>query len=349
MKSFSIPSESADIRFLGRMDLTRECCALDWTGSGLEVRFQGSDLWAELEAPAASPIFWMIVLADGCPVTRFPVEPGCRFYPLILGMEPEQSRVVTVIKETQCMPDHPEATVLVHSLRMKGELLPLPASRRRIEFIGDSLTSGEGSLAPRNNPEWITPWFSAAANYSYVACRLLDAERRVLSQSGWGVCWDWQHNSANNMSDGYDRIVGVLKGPAAEERGCRKPCDFSSWIPDIVCIRLLSNDVNGMNMMNSFDRDRETVVSGCVSLIRKVRLHNPSSSVVWILPGSDSHPELAQEAVGRLQAEGMQQLFTFALPDYTEEDFGARAHPNARWNEKAGTLLAGYLKERFSL
>ena len=57
------------------------------------------------------------------------------------------------------------------------------------------------------------------------------------------------------------------------------------------------------------------------------------------------HPELADEAVRRLQGEGMKDLFTFAMPDYEEKDFGARAHPNAEWNRMAGNLLADFLKK----
>jgi len=344
MLTIPVTPETEHLRLLGRMDRTSLPLALDWTGSGLEIHFQGTSLWAELEAPASSPIFWMIVLADGCPVTRFPVEPGCRFYPLLLGMEAEQHRVVTLIKETQCMPASPDATVLVRSLRMDGHLLPLAPYACRIEFIGDSLTSGEGSLAPHNNQEWITPWFSATANYSFIACRDLNAERRVLSQSGYGVCWDWQHDPAGNMTEPYERVVGVLHGPSAEQRGCQKLHDFSQWQPDLVCVRLLSNDANGIKSQSSLEADRETVIRGCMRLVQLIRKNNPSAGIVWILPGTDAFPELGAEAMLRLRNQGMDHLYTFTLPDYTEPDFGARAHPNARWNEKAGHLLADYLR-----
>ena len=165
-------------------------------------------------------------------------------------MEPQNARTVTLMKETQCMPDSPEATVLLHSLRMNGELGELPSRDLKIEFVGDSLTSGEGSLAPRGNDEWITQWFSARGNYSWVACDALNAERRILSQSGWGVCWDWEHNPDHTLTAHYEEIAGVLRGPAAEKRGCTKPYDFAAWQPDIVCIRLGTNDNNGMNVRN---------------------------------------------------------------------------------------------------
>ena len=307
------------LRLLGRMDLSRTPLALDWTGSGLECMFRGSDLWAELEAPALAPVMWMIVLSDGAPVARFPVEPGIRFYPLVLGMSPENARVVTLMKETQCMPDQPEATVLLHSLRMNGSLEDLPPHALKIEFIGDSLTSGEGSLAPRGNDEWITLWFSAFGNYAWTACHALDAEPRLLSQSGWGVCWDWEHNPAHTMTEFYEQTAGVLQGPEAEARGCGKPWDFASWQPDIICIRLLTNDCGGMNQKNSFEQDRDTVVRGAADFLKIVRRNNPAAKIVWILPGTDVHPELAEEAVALARREGLENLFTFALPDYGPE------------------------------
>lgn len=339
MRTIPVVPGDDRIRLMGRLDATQKPIALDWTGTGAEVLFRGSALWARLEAPVASPVMWMIVLADGHPVARFPVQKGCRAYPLLLGMDAEKTRLVTLMKETQCMPDSPEATVLLHSFRTDGELLPVPPRSRLIEFVGDSLTSGEGALAPNGNDEWITPWFTAWGNYPFVVAEKLNADFRILSQSGYGVCWSWEHNPAGNMSDGYEKTVGVLSGKAAEARGCTKPWSFDPQ-PDIVCIRLTTNDQNGMNMKQSFDADRETVITGCQALIRTVRRRNPAAKIVWILPSTDCHPEVAAEAVTRCLAEGMENLFAVTLPDYGPDDMGARFHPNARWNRNAGLILA---------
>ena len=344
MKLIQVNAEDPRLRILGRMDRSRWPLALDWTGSGVELQFKGSDLWAELEAPAKEPVMWMMALADGKPVARFPVEPGVRFYPLVLGMDPEHSRTVTLMKETQCMPDSPAATVLLRTLRLNGEAEELKPRDLKIEFVGDSLTSGEGSLAPRDNDEWITIWFSACGNYSDVACQELNAERRVLSQSGWGVCWDWEHKPEGNMTEHYEEIAGVLRGPDAEKRGCGLLNDFGAWQPDIVCIRLGTNDWGGMNQKGSLEQDREAFITGCGELLGKVRKNNPKAKIVWILPGTDCHPEMSAEAVERARREGMTDVFTFTLPDYGPEDMGARYHPNAEWNRMAGRLLAEFLR-----
>ena len=338
-----------NIRLLGRMDETQENICLDWTASGLEVNFRGSQLWAELEAPVESPDMWVLCAVDGMPVSRFMVEKGARWYPLVYGMDAGLCRRMTLMKETQCMPHAPQATVIVRAVRHDGALEPLPEPAMRIEFIGDSLTSAEGALAPKDNTEWISMWFTALGNYSHYVCQALGAERRVLSQSGRGVAWDYLGNREGNMSDGYELIVGALKGEEAEARGCLKPYPFASWPADFVLIRLLSNDVGGLRALNGSDAMKEELTGRCVEMIRKARLCNPSSSIVWVLPGSHSMPEIGREAVRRAQEAGIGDVSTLTLPDYGPEDHGARSHPNADYNRRIGKITAEEIDRLYRL
>ena len=342
MKECSIKSEN--IRLLGRMDLTQDPVCLDWTGSGFEVMLKGEELWVELEAPVRKPDLWVCALADGHPIARFPVQEGRRWYPLVLGMDDNNSRKVTLVKETQAMPAAPEATVMVYALRYEGELMPLPEPALRIEFIGDSLTSGEGALAPKDNDEWISLWFTACGNYTHYACKALNAERRVLSQSGYGVSWDWEGKPEGNMSEGYRKIAGVMKGEAAEKRGCQKDYDFASWPADVVCIRLLTNDIGAMLRDQKQDELGGTLMDNCARFVRTVRECNPKAKIVWILPDSQRLPHIAVNAVNRCMAEGVGDVSCFVMPDYTEADMGARQHPNAAYNERVGLMLADYLR-----
>ncbi len=336
--------KSENVRLLGRMDLSQEHVCLDWTGSGFEVLFKGEELWVELEAPVRKPDMWVCATVDGHPITRFPVQEGRKWYPLVLGMDAQTSRKVTLMKETQAMPANPEATVMLHGIRYEGELLPLPKPALRIEFIGDSLTSGEGALAPKDNDEWISIWFTACGNYSHYACKALGAERRVLSQSGYGVSWDWEMKPEGNMSEGYRKIVGVMHGDAAEKRGCQKDYDFASWPADVVCVRLLTNDIGAMRRAEKEAELTSVLTENCVQFIRTIRECNPKAKIVWILPDSQRLPHIAVNAVNRCMVEGMGEVSFFVMPDYTAADMGARQHPNAAYNERVGLMLADYLR-----
>ncbi|MBE5801269.1 MAG: hypothetical protein E7319_03175 [Clostridiales bacterium] len=336
--------KAPNVRLLGRMDLEQEPVCLDWTGSGFMVNLKGTQLWAELEAPVQQPDMWVCATVEGYPIARFPVQQGRHWYPLVCGMSAETSRIVTLMKETQPMPASPEATVILHGIRYDGELLELPQPKLRIEFVGDSLTSAEGSLAPKDNDEWISIWFSACANYTHYAAQELGAERRVLSQSGYGVSWDWELKTEGNMADGYRQIAGVLKGEAAEKRGCQKAYDFTSWKADVVCVRLLTNDIGAMRRAERVEELLPVLTGKVADFIKTIRECNPQAKIVWILPSSDRLPQIGINAVNRCLAEGIRDVSFFVMPDYTEADYGARQHPNAAYNQRVGHMLADYLR-----
>ena len=186
-------------------------------------------------------------------------------------------------------------------------------------------------------------WFSACANYSHYACRALNAERRVLSQRGHGVCWDWQFKKERNMADGYTKIVGTLHGPEADKRGLSKPYDFASWKADFVCIRLLSNDLCGMNSTGRAAEMTPVLRQACVDFVKKVLACNPTAQIIWIMPGS-TPPEFGVEAINQCLKDGLTGVSFFNFPNYTQEDMGARSHPGASYNERVGLLLADHIR-----
>ena len=97
-------------------------------------------------------------------------------------------------------------------------------------------------------------------------------------------------------------------------------------------------------MNGSPEEDLPLILAGGRALLEKVRANNPGAKILWILPGSAHHPEVAERIVAEAREGGMAELYTFVLPDYGPEDYGARQHPNAAWNVMAGRLLAEYLK-----
>jgi hypothetical protein len=310
MKRYPV-ADMKNIHILGRTTRSEEGLNLFWTGSGIEVNAAGTELYVELTAGFDWFEPWIEILIDGAFSQRRMLEKGRQRICVFRAVERGAVRNVQILKATQAAGGDPASFLQINALVSDGVFLPVEPCAMKLEVIGDSLTSGEGSLAPRGNDEWISLWFSARGNYSWVACDELNAERSILSQSGWGVCWDWEHNPSHTLPAHYEEIAGVLRGPAAESRGCTKPWDFASWQPDVVCIRLGTNDNNGINVKNSLDTDKEVFIRGALAFLRLVRQKNPPAKIVWILPASDCRPELPAEAVRRAKEEGLENLFTF--------------------------------------
>ena len=339
MEYCEIPSEK--VRLLGRMDETQRPLCLDWTGSGFEVRFKGKALWAELEASAEGKGMWVSVTVDGYPVSRFLVETGKRWFPLVYDLTGDVERTVALHKDTQAS----DNCVMLYGIRYEGELLPLPEPSMKIEFVGDSITSAEGALAPHHDDEFSAMWYSSVENYAHYCCRELGAEGRLMSRGGIGVCWDWQFRREGNIADSYEKIVGLVKCEDGIARGCQKDHDFTKWKPDIVCIRLTANDIGGIKREIAAGRGeglKEELKNGAAAFIRKVHRYNPQAKIIWILPSTKSIPSIAVQAVISVCGE-IPDVFYFDAPDYRDEELAARNHPDGRYHERCGKELARFI------
>ena len=93
-----------------------------------------------------------------------------------------------------------------------GEFLQLTEPKYRLEFVGDSITSGEGTVGAVYEEDWISAFFSAMNTYPRMVADALSAEYRVVSQSGWGIVTGWDGNVENKIPPFYTQVCGLLTG-----------------------------------------------------------------------------------------------------------------------------------------
>ena len=80
----------------------------------------------------------------------------------------EKENLISIIKDTQPMSED-----ILHELKItgiglddEGEFCELKPRSYKMEFIGDSITSGEGLAGKPDEMEWITQWFCASKTYA---------------------------------------------------------------------------------------------------------------------------------------------------------------------------------------
>ena len=201
---FEIP----DLRPLGRFHPASARAAgvlpLFWACSGWEVRFTGSALEVLLEADYQDMAPWIAVDINGAPVLRAPAARGQSALLLFQGMNAGTVKHVRFWKDTQPMGQDGD---IRHCLRVRGlrwqggEFLPLPAPACRLEFIGDSLTSGEGILGAREEVDWTPVLFHPSQGWPRLTADLMNAEFRLVSQSGWGIRSGWNNDPRHALPD----------------------------------------------------------------------------------------------------------------------------------------------------
>ena len=234
------------VRVLGRTT-GKDVINLFWTGSGIEFLYTGSELWLEVNADYDTMEPWLAVELNGAQISRFPVNKGKNEVCLFRGMTVGKPKHVRILKEVQAMHQDPLHMIQILGLQYgDGEFLVLPDPEYRLEFVGDSITSGEGTMGPVGEEDWISAFFSAENTYPRMVSDALSAEYRVVSQSGWGIVTGWDGIVENKIPPYYKQVCGLLTGERNASLGALEDYDFKAWQPDAVIINLGTNDATAI-------------------------------------------------------------------------------------------------------
>lgn len=332
---------------------------LFWTGSALELNLKAGELWAEVETGFAHLEQWAAVIINGELISRFPLPPGRHWLCLFRGMNPAKTKSIRFVKEVQAMPGDPQARLQIHALRTDGEFLPVSPRPRKLEFIGDSITSGEGLTGAKEEEDWIPMFFSAVHGFPLLTAELCGAECRVISQSGWGVRSGWDNDPRCALPKVYSQICGPLTGEENIALGSQEPYHFAAWQPDAVIVNLGTNDggaihqppwrnpATGESFRQTADpAGRQAFQDEAAAFLHQLREKNPKAFLLWAygMLGRDMAEPIRQAVSHYQQESGDRRAAFLLLPDTTPETIGSRGHSGKKAHALAAQLLAHTLK-----
>lgn len=358
--SVSTIASIPQVRVLGRHVANQEPLTLFYTASGIECCFTGSELWLRLNADYDQVEPWVSVELNGAWISRFPVNKGESEICCFRGMTPGTKKHIRIFKDVQAMHDDPTHLLQITGLRYAdGEFLPLPEPKYRLEFVGDSITSGEGTLGAKQEQDWIGAFFSAENHYARMTADALDAEYRIVSQSGWGLVSGWDNDPNHVVMPHYPQVCGLATGHRNAALGAGQPNDFESWKADAVIVNLGTNDCGAMHnpawvdpvtgqtyQQTDTPQGHAVLEQAVVDTLKTLRGYNPGAKLVWAfgMLGDEIRPIL-EGAVNRYRAEtGDVDAFYLPLPDSTPETLGARQHPGKACHEQAAEVLTKFLQ-----
>jgi len=361
-----LPGMVSELRILGRTGKNGDDVVLFWTGSGFECNYEGTELWCEFESDYSVYEQWISVLVNGELMTRQMLNKGRERICLFRNMQTKKKNHIKVIKEVQAMPGDPEAYLAVCALYGDGVFYELPEPECRIEFIGDSITSGEGSYGATVEQDWIAMWFSATKAYPHLTAELLQAEYRIFSQSGYGVYCAYDNNLDHVMPKYYEQVCGVLEGDRNKAAGAWDAYDFSSWQPDYVLINLGTNDggafhnpewvdeATGRRNKMYTDTDGHPakeclapVAQAVEAFLSLVRTHNPKAYIVWAygVMGTVVEEAIRAGIHAFCQKTGDERVEYLPLAEMKPEQVGARSHPGIGAHRAVAEAVFARLRE----
>ena len=258
--------DNKNIRYTGRIDFRDpEKPRLGGAGSYFEVKFKGSTCDVLLEDQNLYDNHGYIsIVIDGKYQGRIKVSKDKTQYEVAKDLE-DTEHTLLICKATEAQNGYIDFSGLLCS-----KLLPLEKSKKRkIEFIGDSITCGMGLDAtevPCDSAEWYEQ-HNAYLAYGPLVCRQLNADWLLSSVSGIGMLRNW-NSPGPTMPDVYENTF--LNNDSASK------WDAQKYVPDLVSICLGTNDFSDGD--GSYDRgelDSAEFVAAYIRFVKRIRNRYP--------------------------------------------------------------------------
>ena len=348
------------IKVNGRTIESRDPAYLLWSGSSIEMKVKCSELYVLMEGPYDTYENRIAIEINGSIISRQAVSKEKEWVNIFRMNNPENETTVRIIKEVQLMSDDPCHSLNIYAVKLDGEILPVNEKKLKIEFIGDSITSGEGAIGARCEQDWVSRIFSHTRSYPYLVGKMLDADIRVFSQSGWGVYHSWDNKPFCTIPKYYEETASLLKGDIFKEKGFHDKWDFKKWQPDFIIINLGTNDDGAFHndefkdpetgevhklKMNGDEYDKDDlkkVRKAMTKFIKKVRKNNPDACIIWTygLVGNAMAPVI-KKAIKKSEDTN---TFYVGLQEVTDDTVGSRCHPGKKAHKKTAKKLVFFIK-----
>ncbi len=332
----------------GRCSENNGYLTLYWPESGPEFKVRASEMYAEIEAEYDVHELFIDVFVGSERLMRFPLQKGKYRYLIFRGFDPANEYTVRIARNTQFMPYDEASLIKIHSVDIEGEILDAPKHKYRLEFIGDSLTSGEG-CGLTNLEEWIPAVFDSARSYPFYTAINMDASVNVLSQSGYGLYSSWDGNVKSALPLFYPYVCGSYLMDSAAKEGAGDNWNFEKCPIDAVIINLGTNDGSAMKLTDMGWTNESFAASfkkNGVSFLKDVRSKNPNAQIVWAygMLGLEMKEHILDVVNSYIQETGDEKVSYFELPDSSDIYVGKRNHPTPQGHKITADALSDYLK-----
>lgn len=359
-----LPTDKEHIHVYGR---TMDVCPLPlfWTASGIEFTTDAKEIWVTLESDYETSEEWIEIWVNDTLFQRFPVMKGVNEVCVLRGYTDYEKHTFIIRKSCQPMKEDTKRKLLIHKITADRELDKVITKPYKFEFIGDSLTSGEGLTGATDMQVWCPSVFGLVGHYGLSVAKHFGADYSLISQSGWGVYTGWDNNLNNKIPPYYTQICGVLDGESNESLGAFDEYDFS-FKPDVVVINLGTNDGAAPDQPEWIDPEtgishkqikdengkldkasKDNLVDAVTDFMYKVRANNPNSYIIWAYGMCDhTMEEYLREGVEIYKTNSGDDRAAFVLlPEGNPEWVGSRSHPGVKDHAAAAEVLINFISK----
>lgn len=334
---------------------------LFWSASCLEMNITGSELYLEYEHTSGYFESYIRIEVDGFDFMRFMLEDGRHKVHILRRFDKNLVKNVRIFREDQASPNK----VLLTAIEIDGTLMPVDKKEHKIEFIGDSVTAGEGLCCTPEMNVWTPAVFSNRNSYVLSVAKNLDADWSVMAKSGWGIhCEGWSNNINYNMPAHYEFVASTDKSEDIENLGGTDLYKFTDPA-DITVVNLGSNDCfaffakqgyidengNEHRLRNVDGKphkdDLKMLYNEIYAFIGKIHKYNPLTKIIWCYGMLNDllNNEIISAVENYKKDNPQKEVVSVVLPKFSQEYNGARKHPGKIPHEKYAEIITKTIKD----
>lgn len=315
-----------NIKPLGRTRLTREGQEFGWSGAGVSlclsarrVALHFADYNCETKAFVGVYVNnskQIHCISGDSPIVMLENEDGIRTLTLVRlseGDKPIYLKEVVLYGE-----DHPT-------------LLPPPeAKKRKMLFVGDSITCGYGTDSSSEDTEFYTWEEDVTHAYAYLTADHYGADYQIVSISGMGIVKSCRGQKEREFPDFY----------ALANRSGAPDLDQSGFVPDVLVVNGGTND--GATV------PPEEFAAGVEVFLDTLREKYPQSEIVWIYGAmGDKYSQVMFPLFEKRAEKDGKISFCLASAIYPTPDYvGVKGHPNCPGQRQLAKELIAHIDRR---
>lgn len=348
-----LPSDT-HIQYVGRIDFSQpDEPSFAFPGVSISAKFEGTSIAVNLEDQGAGGVTttnYFNAIVDGGEPILLKLKSGQTTYPIADGLM-DGAHTIQIFKRTETS---------VGKVTFKGFVLdqgrsllkPQALPSRKIEFIGNSMTSGYGN---ESSSDPALSGFTALNENNYrawgaITARNIDAQYHCTSYSGRGLVRNYDGSTSGVLPQIYDRTF-------ADE--ANSTWDHTSYVPDVVVINLGTNDFSAETSQAAWAVNQTEFSQAYKAFITTLRGHYPNAAIIATVGVmiSDDYPMRGQHwtriqdyvstMVEEVNANGDNNVFYFQMEPQTAP-YGEDWHPTAATHETMATTLTEFIHQHVS-
>jgi len=335
----SFKPSKENVKILGRAKYDEEGGYL-WFGTttaGIEFKFKGKTATIEVYADSSS--------RESSNPARYAIYADNKLYvddliskensELTVEFDKSGEHVVRFIKLSECA----NGTLRITGVKANAsKIQPTEPGKKKIEFIGDSITCGYG--VDGTEGAFSTKTEDGSKTYAYKVAQKFDADFSLFAFSGFGIIsgytTDGKRNTVSTVPQYYDKLGFSWYTQFGSDNTQIKETDwdFNNFVPDLIVINLGTNDGSYLNSVAGEDNkesEREAFAAEYEVFLGTVRSAYPDADILCTLGimGQDLYPQIEQAVESYRKNTGDKKVnaFKFNQQDVNKNGKGIDWHP----------------------